>query len=346
MNTLLNRDFKLPADGWHHVVPLGEFLHPQTGTMQVLDNRAAGEMVKDFQHLAEEPNFPGLLVDFDHFSDDPSQSSAAAGWLYEMQNRGDGLWGKIRWSDVGEEAVKGGRYRLVSPVFPPASQCEEAGNLNNSLRTEVRAPKKESRRRPLRLVKLALTNDPNLKGMVPLSNRAGAGTGVPALAEQQTKKQMSRINTLLGLSAEATEDAAVAELTKLQNRAALADNLEKENAGLLTAQVESDLEKYKNRFKPESKDKMREHLLKNRGAAIELLEMMPEIGGKPADKPLHNRAGAGAPPPVTSEDARALAARAETKVQEIRLGNRCSYETAYNLARLQHPEMFGVSQPG
>jgi hypothetical protein len=65
------------------------------------------------------------------------------------------LFAKIRWSDVGEEAVKGGRYRFLSPVWNRAD-CVDLGG---------------GRVRPVRLLNAAVTNDPNLKGMVPLSNR-------------------------------------------------------------------------------------------------------------------------------------------------------------------------------
>jgi hypothetical protein len=71
---------------------------------------------------------------------------------------GAGLWARIRWSDVGEEAVKGGRYRFLSPVWS-RGDCVDLGN---------------GRVRPVRLLNAAVTNDPNLKGMRPLSNSGRA----------------------------------------------------------------------------------------------------------------------------------------------------------------------------
>jgi hypothetical protein len=112
-------------------------------------------------------NFAGLLVDFDHFSLDDRARSEAAGWIVDLEARDTGLWAKIRWSDVGEEAVKGGRYRFMSPVWA-RSDCVDLGN---------------GRVRPVRLINAAVTNDPNLRGMCPLSNN-GRGTGVEGREEE------------------------------------------------------------------------------------------------------------------------------------------------------------------
>ena len=152
---LLNRDgFQTPADGWYQVAPFGEFVHAQAGLTQVVDSEACQAMANRFAEEAKAPNFAGLLVDFDHFSLDGEKRSEAAGWITALENRDGGLFAKIRWSDVGESAVKGGRYRFLSPVWNRAD-CVDLGG---------------GRVRPVRLLNAAVTNDPNLKGMRPLSN--------------------------------------------------------------------------------------------------------------------------------------------------------------------------------
>jgi hypothetical protein len=137
---LLNRDggFVMPADGWYHVAPLGEFGHAQAGVVQVVDLAACEAMAGRFAEEAQAPNFAGALIDFDHFSLDGEKKSEAAGWITALEARGTvgsgqlavgsrevgenrrnpnvepqnheggndaGLWAKIRWSDVGEEAI-------------------------------------------------------------------------------------------------------------------------------------------------------------------------------------------------------------------------------------------------
>lgn len=149
---LTNR-FSVPADGWIHIAPIGNHSHPK-GLMQVIDRKSVEAMVSNFDKRKEsDPKFPGVLVDFDHFSQSGDKPSEAAGWIENLQRRDDGLWAKVRWSDVGEKAVNGGRYRLVSPVWL-RKNCETLDN------NEIR---------PLVLDSVALTNEPNLKGLTPLT---------------------------------------------------------------------------------------------------------------------------------------------------------------------------------
>lgn len=160
MNLILNRNFELPEDDWYQLAPLGEFPHNGAGITQLIDTDACTRMVNAFENSrSQSENFPGLLIDFDHFSLDAEKHSEAAGWITDLKFRDSGnsagLYANIRWSDIGETAVKGGRYRFLSPVWAKAD-CEDMGN---------------NRLRPVRLLNAAVTNDPNLKGILPLSNR-------------------------------------------------------------------------------------------------------------------------------------------------------------------------------
>jgi len=148
--------FELAADGWVQLTPCGEYPHRGAGVTQVIDRKACDAMVADFDGRKADENFPGVLVDFDHFSLDTDKPSEAAGWVTDLEARDDGLWARVRWSDSGLAAVQGGRFRLVSPVFPAPDACEDLGG---------------GRIRPLALVSVALTNEPNIRGGRPLSNR-------------------------------------------------------------------------------------------------------------------------------------------------------------------------------
>jgi hypothetical protein len=148
--------FNFNEDAWIHVTPLGEFAHAGAGVVQVIDPEALKAITEDFTTKARAENFPGLLVEFDHFSMDTDKSSEAAGWITDLRSDDAGLWAKVRWTSKGKEAVEGGEYRLVSPVFPKPSLCEDLG---------------EGRIRPRTLMSVALTNDPNIKGGKPLTNR-------------------------------------------------------------------------------------------------------------------------------------------------------------------------------
>ena len=159
MNLILNRNFELPEDDWYQLAPLGVFPHSAAGINQVIDADACTRMVAAFENArGQSENFPGLLIDFDHFSLDAEKHSEAAGWITDIKFRdtkSPGIYANIRWTDTGEAAVKGGRYRFLSPVWA-RTDCEDLG---------------DDRLRPVRLLNAAVTNDPNLKGILPLSNR-------------------------------------------------------------------------------------------------------------------------------------------------------------------------------
>ena len=155
-----NNTFVLAGDGWVQVTPCGEFPHVGAGVTQVIDREACDRIAAEFNGRKTDANFPGVLVDFDHFSLDTAQSSEAAGWITELESRDTGLWARVRWSDAGLSAVRGGRFRLMSPVFPPLSACEDLGG---------------GKIRPVMLVSVALTNEPNIKGGRPLANRQVIG---------------------------------------------------------------------------------------------------------------------------------------------------------------------------
>jgi hypothetical protein len=152
-------DFALPDDGWYQIAIEGTFPHKPTSLVQQLDAISFADMVSAFQRDAQTPNFPGILIDFDHDSLSKDKRSEAAGWISDLEARPGGLWARIRWTDAGLAAVKGGRYRFISPVWRH-DECQDLGN---------------SHVRPTRLCNAAVTNDPNISGMVPLSNNAHQG---------------------------------------------------------------------------------------------------------------------------------------------------------------------------
>ena len=165
MNALiLNREFQHPADGWYQIEPAGEHLNTAAGLVQVIDADALSTIVNRFNAAAAQPEFAGMLVDHEHFQHEPDQETRAYGWLMKLQNRADGLYGQIRWTETGQKAVDGGDYRFFSTEYNPA----EATVLNAS------GPR---RIRPLRLAGLTLTNSPNNKGGKPITNRGTKDPG-------------------------------------------------------------------------------------------------------------------------------------------------------------------------
>ncbi len=319
MNLILNRNFELPDDGWYQLAPLGEFPHAAAGVTQIIDESACQHMVTAFETVKNSAgNFPGLLIDFDHFSLDAEKRSEAAGWITDLKlispSEADpklatnnqqlatgkspaGLYASIRWSDTGEAAVKGGRYRFLSPVWAK-SDCEDLGN---------------DQFRPVRLLNAAVTNDPNLKGILPLSNsRTGAPTGRPSfdsspLDESQNKEThmqpvIDALLNKLNLPADTAQDAILTaignmatpdETVALTNRA---ETAETSLADLQTAQLETDADAFleANADLIENRAEVRAQFIENRDTTEAVFKNLKEpkpVAEPPADtrRPLHNR---------------------------------------------------------
>jgi phage I-like protein len=321
MNLILNRNFELPKDGWHQLAPLGEFPHAAAGVTQIIDEAACNRMVTAFETIKNASgNFPGLLIDFDHFSLDAAKHSEAAGWITALkfippisdlrspisgsppssdlcpQSSGSGLFAQIRWSDVGEAAVVGGRYRFLSPVWAK-SDCENLGN---------------DRLRPVRLLNAAVTNDPNLKGILPLSNRNSERPVDSASLyrdplTQKEKTMQPVIDALLNklnLPAETAEAdllAAIENMATADEAAALtnrADTAEQSLADLQAARLEADADAFceANAELIENRDKVRAQFVENRSLTESVFKnlkqpkaenLTPKASASP--KPLHNR---------------------------------------------------------
>lgn len=156
MSATLCQPFTLPEDGWFHIATPGEWPHKPTGLLQVLDEDAMQSIVASFDDCRKQSNWPGVLIDFDHQSLDVDKPSVAAGWIVSLEKRPTGIWAQIRWSDLGKQSIEGGRYRFISPVWR-STDCALLG---------------DDRIRPLKLMNCAVTNDPNIKGLFPLSNSA------------------------------------------------------------------------------------------------------------------------------------------------------------------------------
>ena len=137
---------------------MGEYpvSHDGRELVQVVDDAACAAMLGNVQREAQDPNFAGLCLDYEHFRHDPEKESRAAGWVMNIEQRRDGIYAAPRWSTSGKAAVEGGDYRFISPEFDPRSLQPLGGN----------------RYRVTRLVGFGLTNNPNMRGMAALTNRA------------------------------------------------------------------------------------------------------------------------------------------------------------------------------
>ena len=332
--TILNREFLHPTDGWYHVEAKGEHPNPAAGVVQVIDDEAAQSIVNRFNADAVAGKLRHgneMLIDHEHFADDPNQESRAYGWLTKLQNRDDGIYGQIRWTKTGKEAVDGGDYRFFSTEYAPS---------------DLKVLNKEATRvKPLRLDGLTLTNMNNNRGQKPITNRtvaggattfAGASASADSTANQPKEKtKMKTVCTLLGLSADADEASVHAAVTKLQNRITTLEPLEAENQTLKNRATEIETDACASLLDAcglKKDDKRRERVvpvlvtLKNREERLAYLadfDIKPVEASKPAagkqQVQLHNRdtKAPGEKSNGTETDEQAKAVTIKNRAQEL-----------------------------
>lgn len=357
-STILNRDFTHPTDGWYQIEAKGDHPNRAAGVVQVIDDEATQSIVNRFNADAAAGNLRHgneMLIDHEHFSDQPDKESRAYGWLQQLQNRADGMYGQIRWSKTGKEAVDGGDYRFFSTEYAPA----DLKVLNDG--------KSPRRVRPLRLDGLSLTNMNNNRGQKPITNRdPNFPGGVPPGDSQQQpneSKKMKSVCTTLGLSPDAAEDVVNAEVIKLKNRGDItvadlvtlrnrAAELEEEHETLLGEQVAALMdahgvsdEKIRNRLAPvltpmKNREERVAALVDFGFKLVEAVKVnetvqQRQLRNRDTKQPEKTSTGAGL-------DEKELAQKAEAEVQDYKIRNRCSYGEARNAVRSAKPELFGL----
>lgn len=322
---ILNRQGQLPDDGWYQIEAPGEHVNHAAKVVQVIDDKAVASIVNRFlaEAKAGGEDFAGMRVDKDHLSQSMENPTEALGWQMEIRNREGTLEGKIDWTALGLPLIesKPGRppvYKFFSTEYDPA----KPGDVEK-IGTRIINRKTYDVVRPLRIDGLSLTNDPNNKGQRPISNR----NGNPAGADDENKPTMKILLKKLGLADDASEESAVAALQVIQNRASEVETLTTERNTLLAAQVDADLEKFKNRFKSTDREKWKKQLISNRAGAIELLESIEEPEATVTEDParITNRQAARTPKEIeqakTKDQDAGRAAKISNRASELRKNN-------------------------
>ena len=112
---------------------------------------------ESLRRLADSLNASGreVLVDRDHASSRKGldRDTSAQGWASEFEVReGKGLFGKVKWSDVGRKLVENRVFRWLSPVFRIGKDMK-----------------------PVDMQAIALTNTPSQPLLKPVLNQAANG---------------------------------------------------------------------------------------------------------------------------------------------------------------------------
>lgn len=173
------------AEQWVHLLP--------AGTVQGRDGRGP-YIVRDLPAVIHETRrYAGrnlIVIDYEHQADHAARNgkpAPAAGWVKALQQRADGIWGLVEWTERAAAHLRAKEYRYLSPVF-----------------THTREG------RVLRLLRAGLTNNPNLE--------------LTALAStEDTMLDLAELRQLLGLPEDADDTAitdAIRELVAARQSAA------------------------------------------------------------------------------------------------------------------------------
>lgn len=176
------------------VIPYGEIDTPK-GSF-ILDNASAAAVIDAFNSQKNQ-----MVIDYEHQTLQGTEAPAA-GWITKLIDKGtEGIWAAVQWTERARQYIANKEYKYVSPVF----QKRIADN------------------KVVRLINVALTNQPNIDGMVPLVNKSEynlAGAGSQTKKEEPMKELLKR----LGLPETATEQEAIAAVNKLAEPAQIVAN--------------------------------------------------------------------------------------------------------------------------
>jgi phage I-like protein len=168
------------------VIPAGKYDTPK-GTFE-LTQESAKEVIAYFEQQQND-----MVIDYEHQTlADPPVEAPASGWIKKLVNKGaDGIWAVVEWTEKARQYIANKEYKYISPVF----YKRKADNVVT------------------RLINVALTNAPNIDGMVPLINK------LDMYEINENKKEvtgMKELLKLLGLTEDATEVQAIAAVNKLR----------------------------------------------------------------------------------------------------------------------------------
>jgi phage I-like protein len=187
-------NIRLPDDGslpeWVELSPAGEsvagrdgrkWINPTPETVVAVFHEDDADLPIDWEHATEKKAPKG-------------EPAPAAGWIKAMELRDGAIWGRIEWTDKGEDDVVNKRYRYLSPVFVFTRHD----------------------RRILRLTSAGLTNQPNLH--LTALNREETQT------EEKEMDLLKAICQALGLADGTTDEQALAKVSALKGDLATAQN--------------------------------------------------------------------------------------------------------------------------
>lgn len=172
----------------------------------VFDEAAAKAIMEAFRESAMDPEWPGILVDEEHFSLDREKSSAALAWAKDIRQEADGsIWTRWDFTPKGRELWQSRTLVNRSPAFACTKDGEDY--------------------RPCALMSIGMTNAPHFKGLSTLAAARAAEVN-----NNEGEIQMEEILKALGLAEGASPADAVAAIEALKEKASAAEQSASEAA--------------------------------------------------------------------------------------------------------------------
>ncbi len=199
------REARADADGarWFQTFPpYGRY--PVGGTVPgaregaefVLDEASARAVMDAFARDAARPDWPGVLVDREHFSADPDKPSDALAWARGIRQAPDGsIWTRWDFTPAGARLWEDRVLVSRSPYF--LNDVSADGLVY----------------RPTRLVSIGMTNTPHFTELSTLAAARAAD------AKPEKEKHMDKIIEALGLPPDATEEDVLGAIGALKEKA-------------------------------------------------------------------------------------------------------------------------------
>jgi phage I-like protein len=112
------------ADGkskpvWIQVAKPGEFKGHPAGSFN-LDATTFADIVRNFRATQNRR----IAIDFEHASEQPPTTGSiptigapAQGWILDLQQRAEGLFGLVEWLPLAADYIKSGAYKFFSPAI-------------------------------------------------------------------------------------------------------------------------------------------------------------------------------------------------------------------------------------
>ena len=157
----------------------------------VFDEAAAKEIIANFRAEAKKPDWPGILVDREHFSADREKTSDAMAWAKDIRQEKDGsIWTRWEFTAVGRDLWQG------------KVACRRDGKDYI----------------PVALKSIGMTNTPHFTELSTLAAARAAEVN-----NHEGEIHMKKILEALGLAEGASEDEALAAIQGLKDKASAAE---------------------------------------------------------------------------------------------------------------------------